>query len=48
MAHEILQPEGWAKPAGFSNGMVARGRLVFVAGQVGWNAQEGMLRMETS
>lgn len=39
MAHEILQPEGWAKPEGFSNGMVARGRHVFVAGQVGWNAQ---------
>lgn len=39
MAHEILQPEGWAKPAGFSNGMAARGRLVFVAGQIGWNAQ---------
>ena len=39
MAHEILQPDGWAKPGGFSNGMAARGRLVFVAGQVGWKAQ---------
>jgi enamine deaminase RidA (YjgF/YER057c/UK114 family) len=32
----ILQPEGWAKPKGYSNGMEARGRLVFVGGQIGW------------
>lgn len=37
-SHRILQPEGWAKPKGYSNGMAARGRLVFVGGQVGWNA----------
>jgi len=36
--HQILQPEGWAKPVGYSNGMAARGRLVFTGGQVGWNA----------
>lgn len=36
---EILQPEGWAPPRGYSNGIVAEGRLVFVAGQIGWNAQ---------
>jgi enamine deaminase RidA (YjgF/YER057c/UK114 family) len=35
--HTILQPEGWAKPVGYSNGIVARGKLVFVGGQVGWN-----------
>jgi len=34
---EILQPPGWAKPKGYSNGVAAEGRLVFVAGQVGWN-----------
>jgi enamine deaminase RidA (YjgF/YER057c/UK114 family) len=34
---EILLPEGWAKPIGYANGIVARGRLVFVAGQIGWN-----------
>jgi enamine deaminase RidA (YjgF/YER057c/UK114 family) len=33
---EILQPPGWAQPKGFANGIVAKGRLVFVAGQVGW------------
>jgi enamine deaminase RidA (YjgF/YER057c/UK114 family) len=37
--HTILQPEGWAKPLGYSNGVAARGRQVFVAGQIGWNAQ---------
>ena len=34
-----LQPEGWAKPRGYSNGIAGRGTAVFVAGQVGWNAQ---------
>ncbi|HEY9422695.1 MAG TPA: RidA family protein [Thermoanaerobaculia bacterium] len=34
---EILQPEGWARAIGYSNGIVASGRLVFVAGQIGWN-----------
>ncbi|TPI14831.1 RidA family protein [Mesorhizobium sp. B4-1-3] len=37
--HTILQPEGWAKPVGYANGVAARGRLVFVGGQVGWNAE---------
>ncbi|MGM4982093.1 MULTISPECIES: RidA family protein [Rhizobium] len=36
--HTILQPEGWAKPIGYANGMTATGRMVFVGGQVGWNA----------
>ena len=34
-----LQPEGWVKPRGYSNGIAGRGTAVFVAGQVGWNAQ---------
>jgi enamine deaminase RidA (YjgF/YER057c/UK114 family) len=33
---EILQPPGWAKPRGYANGVAARGRLVFVGGQIGW------------
>jgi enamine deaminase RidA (YjgF/YER057c/UK114 family) len=37
--HTILQPEGWAKPAGYANGVAARGRFVFVGGQIGWNRQ---------
>ncbi len=36
---QILQPDGWAKPRGYSNGIVAEGRQIFVAGQVGWDAQ---------
>ncbi|MDX8444267.1 RidA family protein [Mesorhizobium captivum] len=37
--HTILQPEGWAKPIGYANGVAARGRLVFIGGQVGWSAE---------
>jgi enamine deaminase RidA (YjgF/YER057c/UK114 family) len=36
---QILQPPGWAQPKGFSNGIAAKGRLVFIAGQVGWTGQ---------
>jgi enamine deaminase RidA (YjgF/YER057c/UK114 family) len=39
MTHEILQPEGWARPIGYANGVAARGRTIFVGGQIGWNAQ---------
>jgi enamine deaminase RidA (YjgF/YER057c/UK114 family) len=35
-----LQPEGWRRPLGYSNGVVAAGRLIHVAGQIGWNADE--------
>jgi len=37
--HTILQPAGWPRPKGFSNGIKARGDMVFVAGMVGWDAQ---------
>jgi enamine deaminase RidA (YjgF/YER057c/UK114 family) len=37
----ILQPEGWARPSGFSNGVLAQGRQVFIAGQVGWDPRSG-------
>ena len=36
MTKEILQPPGWPRPRGYANGVAASGRLVFVAGQVGW------------
>jgi enamine deaminase RidA (YjgF/YER057c/UK114 family) len=36
----ILQPAGWAQPKGYANGVAASGRLVFVGGQVGWNAKQ--------
>ncbi len=35
----ILNPDGWPRPKGYSNGVEAEGRLVFVAGQVGWNPE---------
>jgi enamine deaminase RidA (YjgF/YER057c/UK114 family) len=35
---QFLQPDGWAPPRGYANGVAAEGRMVFVAGQVGWNA----------
>jgi enamine deaminase RidA (YjgF/YER057c/UK114 family) len=34
----ILQPPGWPRPRGYANGVAAEGRLVFVAGQIGWDA----------
>ncbi len=37
---QVLQPPGWARPRGYSNGIAAdSGRLVFIAGQIGWNEQ---------
>ena len=35
---EFLQPAGWPRPRGYSNGIAASGRLVFVSGMVGWDA----------
>jgi enamine deaminase RidA (YjgF/YER057c/UK114 family) len=34
---ETLQPPGWPRPRGYANGIAAEGRLVFVAGQIGWD-----------
>ena len=34
---KILQPPGWAQPRGYSNGIAARGTLVMIGGQVGWD-----------
>jgi enamine deaminase RidA (YjgF/YER057c/UK114 family) len=36
---QILLPEGWPRPPGYSNGVMAEGRQIFIAGQVGWDAQ---------
>lgn len=33
-----LEPPGWPRPKGFSNGLIGQGRTVFIAGQVGWDA----------
>jgi enamine deaminase RidA (YjgF/YER057c/UK114 family) len=39
-AHQVLHPRHWKQPKGYANGIAAEGRLVFLAGQVGWNAEE--------
>ena len=38
--HQLLHPRAWKQPKGFANGIAAEGRLVFLAGQVGWNAAQ--------
>jgi len=40
---EILHPKHWAAPSGYSNGVAAEGRQVFVAGQVGWNERKELV-----
>jgi enamine deaminase RidA (YjgF/YER057c/UK114 family) len=37
---KVLLPRGWKAPVGYANGIEASGRMVFVAGQVGWDAQQ--------
>jgi enamine deaminase RidA (YjgF/YER057c/UK114 family) len=39
LTHRILQPPGWPRPKGYANGISARGRQVYVAGQIGWDAR---------
>jgi enamine deaminase RidA (YjgF/YER057c/UK114 family) len=36
---QVLLPPGWPRPRGYSNGVAARGRMVFVAGMIGWDAE---------
>ncbi len=38
--HKVLEPAGWAPPIGYANGIAAKGRNVYIAGQIGWNAQQ--------
>ena len=40
MMNKLLQPPGWLPPKGYANGVAARGTMVFVGGQIGWNAQQ--------
>ena len=40
MTHQILLPPGWPRPPGYSNGIAAEGRMVFVAGQIGWDESQ--------
>ena len=36
---EILQPQAWPRPKGYNNGIMAQGRQIYVAGQIGWDAE---------
>ena len=36
---QVLLPPGWPRPMGYANGVTAKGRMVFVAGMIGWDAQ---------
>ena len=40
MSHEILHPPDWPRPSGYSNGVAAQGRQVFISGQIGWNEKQ--------
>jgi enamine deaminase RidA (YjgF/YER057c/UK114 family) len=40
MSREVLQPPGWTRPRGYANGIAAEGRQVYVAGQIGWDAEQ--------
>lgn len=40
MSQVNILPDGWPRPKGFSQGIIAEGKLMFVAGQVGWTPQE--------
>jgi len=42
---EILQPAQWPRPKGYANGVAAKGRMVFVSGMVGWDA-DGVFRSD--
>lgn len=40
MTHRSIEPDGWKRPRGYSNGIAAEGEMIFVAGQIGWNERE--------
>lgn len=44
--HTILQPDDWARPRGYANGIAARGTQLFIAGQIGWNAQQQLVGVD--
>jgi enamine deaminase RidA (YjgF/YER057c/UK114 family) len=56
MTHLVIQPEGWEKARGYSNGIVASGKTLYIGGQIGWNAQQvfesddfiGQMELETA
>jgi enamine deaminase RidA (YjgF/YER057c/UK114 family) len=43
---QILQPPHWKTPRGYANGIAARGRMVFIGGQIGWDETETFRRTD--
>lgn len=43
---KVLNPPGWPRPKGYSNGMEATGRQIFVAGQIGWDETETIVSVD--
>ena len=43
---KTIQPEGWPRPKGYSNGIAATGTLLFIAGQIGWGTEEKLVSDE--
>ncbi len=37
---DVIHPEGWKPAKGYANAVIAEGRMMFIAGQIGWNAQQ--------
>lgn len=42
----VVQPPGWPRPRGYSNGMAARGEILAIAGQIGWDEHERLVSPE--
>lgn len=40
---KLLHPDGWQRPSGYSNGVAASGELIFLAGQIGWDADQRLV-----
>ncbi len=37
---KLLQPQEWLAPKGYANGIAARGAMIFIGGQIGWNSAQ--------
>lgn len=46
MSHKLIQPEGWPRAKGYSNGVLATGAQLYIAGQIGWGTDEKLVSDE--
>ena len=40
MSHQVVLPEGWPRPKGYANAVLAKGRQLYIAGMIGWDADQ--------